>query len=650
MVYTNIKPFTTEEGVNLNKKKLLIIGVIVYCFCVLFYFVEDYWKSKSLILSGIDAKLRSATISTDFIISERVHYLAGKGIPLDKTIDKYNTIELSKYAKALGVNYIYSFIMKNGKVYYTASSVNDLEMKDGDYFAYLEPYPEATEELKSLFKTPEKELVEVASDRWGSFRSILKSHLGYGGQIYVVGADEEISELKRIYQRSALNTAFLAIFLLIIIIPIVLQYEKITNLESENKLNEKLLNKLEFDSITNLPYIEKLWVNPLDFPEPSLFIIEISNLKSLTTYYNKSNIEDLFRYVAHLLSNTSVIDSNFKLFKSGIDEFVLVINESNSYEDLYLLADNLYEEIYNKPFILDGRKIIIKPVISSSVVNAKEDLKGAFLRSNLALNYAHENNLRSFIYNVEDHHELALAEKEIFWTEKLWNALNDDRILPYFQAIQNVSTGKIEKYEALMRFKEIDGKILSPFAFLDIAYKTGLYFKLSEVMIKKTFDYFKDKKTEFSINISTKDVDDSHTKKILLRRVSLFPNPELIVFEIIESDGIDNYENLITFLNEVKKFGCKVALDDFGSGYSNFERISKLPIDYIKVDGSLIKNINSSINDEILVQMIVKVSKKIGVKTIAEFVHSKEVYDKVVNLGIDYAQGYYISEPIPTIK
>lgn len=634
----------------MNKKKLLFIGIVLYCFCVLVYFVDDYWKSKALILSGIDAKLRSASISTDFIISERVHYLAGKGTPLDKNIDKYNTIELSKYAKALGVNYIYSFIMKDGKVYYTASSVNDLEMKNGDYYAYLEPYPEATEELKNLFKTPEKELVEVATDHWGTFRSILKSHLGYGGQIYVVGADEEISDLQKIYQKSALNTALLSIFLLTIIIPVVLQYEKISNLESENKLNEKLLKNLEFDNITRLPYIEKLWVTPLEFSEPSLFIIEISNLKSLTTYYNKSDIENLFKYVAHLLSNTSVIHSNFKLYKSGIEEFVLVINEKNSFEDLYLLADNLYEEIYNKPFVLNGRKIIIKPIISSSVVNAKEDLKGAFLRSNLALNYAHENNLRTFIYNVEDHHELALAEKEIFWTEKLWDALNDNRILPYFQAIQNLSTGEIEKYEALMRFQEREGKILSPFAFLDIAYKTGLYFKLSEVMIKKTFDYFKDKNMEFSINISTKDVDDENTKKILLKKVSQFPKPQLIVFEIIESDGIDNYDNLITFLNEIKKFGCKVALDDFGSGYSNFERISKLPIDYIKIDGSLIKNINTSANDEILVQMIVKVSKKIGVKTIAEFVHSKEVYEKVINLGIDYAQGYYIAEPMPTIK
>lgn len=634
----------------MNKKKLLFIGIVLYCFCVLVYFVDDYWKSKALILSGIDAKLRSASISTDFIISERVHYLAGKGIPLDKNIDKYNTIELSKYAKALGVNYIYSFIMKDGKVYYTASSVNDLEMKNGDYYAYLEPYPEATEELKNLFKTPEKELVEVATDHWGTFRSILKSHLGYGGQIYVVGADEEISDLQKIYQKSAINTALLSIFLLTIIIPVVLQYEKISNLESENKLNEKLLKNLEFDNITRLPYIEKLWVTPLEFSEPSLFIIEISNLKSLTTYYNKSDIENLFKYVAHLLSNTSVIHSSFKLYKSGIEEFVLIINEKNSFEDLYLLADNLYEEIYNKPFVLNGKKIIIKPIISSSVVNAKEDLKGAFLRSNLALNYAHENNLRTFIYNVEDHHELALAEKEIFWTEKLWDALNDNRILPYFQAIQNLSTGEIEKYEALMRFQEREGKILSPFAFLDIAYKTGLYFKLSEVMIKKTFDYFKDKNMEFSINISTKDVDDENTKKILLKKVSQFPKPQLIVFEIIESDGIDNYDNLITFLNEIKKFGCKVALDDFGSGYSNFERISKLPIDYIKIDGSLIKNINTSANDEILVQMIVKVSKKIGVKTIAEFVHSKEVYEKVINLGIDYAQGYYIAEPMPTIK
>ena len=135
----------------------------------------------------------------------------------------------------------------------------------------------------------------------------------------------------------------------------------------------------------------------------------------------------------------------------------------------------------------------------------------------------------------------------------------------------------------------------------------------------------------------------------MLNNVKLFPKPELIVFEILESEGINNFSEIISFIKAVKEMGCKIAIDDFGSGYSNFERISQLEVDYVKIDGSLIKNIDTNQNNEILVQTIVDFSKKIGIKTIAEFVHSESVYKKVKELGIDYAQGYYIGEPSPNL-
>lgn len=122
-----------------------------------------------------------------------------------------------------------------------------------------------------------------------------------------------------------------------------------------------------------------------------------------------------------------------------------------------------------------------------------------------------------------------------------------------------------------------------------------------------------------------------------------------IVFELLESEGIENYTEVKHFINNIKQYGCKVAIDDFGSGYSNFSHILNLNVDYIKIDASIIKNIDKDQNCEYIAKLIVDFSNKVGIKTIAEFVHSRSVFEKVKEIGITYSQGYYFSEPLENI-
>ena len=136
-------------------------------------------------------------------------------------------------------------------------------------------------------------------------------------------------------------------------------------------------------------------------------------------------------------------------------------------------------------------------------------------------------------------------------------------------------------------------------------------------MINNTFEFFKDKKVEFSINLSAKDITDENIRRVILKKVIGFPNPNYIIFEIIESEGIDDYEELVNFIKNIRGLGCKIAIDDFGSGYSNFDRISKLPLDFLKIDGSLIKNLTTNKSNEILVHMIVKTAKRLEIKPVS---------------------------------
>jgi len=130
-----------------------------------------------------------------------------------------------------------------------------------------------------------------------------------------------------------------------------------------------------------------------------------------------------------------------------------------------------------------------------------------------------------------------------------------------------------------------------------------------------------------------------------MKRGQEFREPHRIIFEITESEGIENYSDVQTFIQRVKRHGCQIAIDDFGTGYSNFEHIMKLNVDYLKIDGSLVKNIDTSVESRIVVETIIQFAKKLGISTITEYVHNKSVYNVVKELGTDYVQGFYIGKP-----
>ena len=196
-----------------------------------------------------------------------------------------------------------------------------------------------------------------------------------------------------------------------------------------------------------------------------------------------------------------------------------------------------------------------------------------------------------------------------------------------------------------MRIKLEDGSILTPYSFLKEAKKAKLYLGMTRMLVKKACEYFKDKDIDFNLNLTLEDIKDQYTMDFIVNTMEKTNTAKQITFEIVESEGIESFTEVSNFIKKAKKLGCKIAIDDFGTGYSNFEYIIKLDVDYIKIDGSLIKNINTDNNLYLTVQTIVGFAKALKIKTVAEFVHNEEVLNCVKNLDIDYSQGFFIDEP-----
>jgi len=272
-----------------------------------------------------------------------------------------------------------------------------------------------------------------------------------------------------------------------------------------------------------------------------------------------------------------------------------------------------------------------------------EDKEHLLSTANMALSTARNKNIDFLIYN-ESKSLNKIYEENMHWTKKLSDAIKNNDIISFYQPIVNNSNLAYEKYECLVRMRDGE-KIISPFFFLEVAKKTRQYFAITKAVIEQAFEKFKNIDAEFSVNLSINDILEPDITEFILRMLQKHDIGSKVVFEIVESEYIINFEGVIRFINEVKKYNCKIAIDDFGTGYSNFEYLIKLKADYLKIDGSLIKNIDTDENALLVVSTIVEFSKKLGMQTIAEFVESEAIFKIAKELGIDYSQGYYFCAP-----
>jgi len=204
----------------------------------------------------------------------------------------------------------------------------------------------------------------------------------------------------------------------------------------------------------------------------------------------------------------------------------------------------------------------------------------------------------------------------------------------------------VTKYEALIRLEKEDGTIVYPASFIDEAKESKLLNKLTKIMLIKSFEIFRHHDCSFSINLSFSELLDEKNQDEIIKILDDYGrHAKKLTFEILEDDAIEDYELLNRFLNKVQKYGVDIAIDDFGSGYSNFGHIISMNTHFLKIDGSLIKIVDYDVQARVLVKSIVDFAKSMQIKTVAEFVHSKDVYDTVERLGVDCVQGFYLGKP-----
>lgn len=410
-----------------------------------------------------------------------------------------------------------------------------------------------------------------------------------------------------------------------------------------SKKTEELHNKIYTHLLSNLPNRNKLLEDIRKYKFLYIAILNIDKFQSLNDVYGEETGNILIKMSADFLRE-SIQESSMSLYHIGGDEFAIVARDDESLTNPVFIEniETILRKFKAKHFIYEDKSFQFMMSAGLSFGGKQKMLAYA----DMALKDAKKRNIQLSIFNddkeLEKNHQA-----DIECTKKLLYAFKNDCILSYFQPIVPIQdTSKATKYESLVRLRDQDGTIIPPFNFLKVAHTNRLYYKITRAVINNTLSVINEYSVPCSLNLSLNDIENEKSMNYFFEKLDQFDKNELLSVELLETEEFSNYQLVYDFCIKVRSYGVKVALDDFGSGYSNFSHILRLPIDYIKIDASLISNIDRDLSSQIMVETIVELAHKLNVYTIAEFVSSEEIFTTVKGLGVDYAQGFYLGKPL----
>jgi len=442
------------------------------------------------------------------------------------------------------------------------------------------------------------------------------------------------------YAISPLNNIFVYIFIAISFLIVILLYQ--TFLSIKNK-KESITDPLT--QVYNRNYMRDL-LKKININEYQVMMCDIDHFKQINDNYGHKAGDAVLVKTAKIL-NTQIRADDI-LIRFGGEEFLLFIKRKKEEPDMaYHIAQRIRKKIEDTHFLYEDKEIRL--TLSIGISSQPEHFKTI----SEAIKYADE-----MLYIAKREGRNKVVSTAIDTTKQQTNkskknindvkaALEENRILCYFQAIYNVKTKECIKYEALVRLKEPDGSITPPAAFLESIMYTNVYNDLTKTVLESVFAHIKENQVTISANLNFSDILDNTIYALILDELKEHKEfaPWLII-ELLEYEILSETSTLIQErLEEIKSFGVKIAIDDFGSGYSNYTMFKALPIDILKIDGSLIKDLDRSRTSYIIADSIVLLAKELKIKTVAEFVHSESVLREVELLGIDEAQGFYLAKP-----
>ncbi|MEM7590033.1 MAG: EAL domain-containing protein [Cyanobacteria bacterium P01_A01_bin.83] len=430
-------------------------------------------------------------------------------------------------------------------------------------------------------------------------------------------------------------------------------------------LHQKLSQMAIVDSLTNVynrRYFDRQfnleWNRLKRISSPlSLIMCDVDCFKIYNDTYGHQKGDQCLQQIAQTIANTIKRPADF-LARYGGEEFVIILPHTplegaiKVANTIRIAVENL--NIPHQNSLVDSAVVTISTGVASTIPNSQDNPQLLGKASDLALYQSKKRgrNCVSF-YCDPISHSNAEQQQKINWVKRLRSALKNNLFSLYAQPIKALGINDSRKYfEILLRLTDQENQVVLPGVFLDIAERNFLMSDIDTWVIDSLFktlegcDCTKWQNYRFAINLSGASLNNQPFMQFLSQKLISSPLPgHLFCFEITENVAISDINRVLEFIKTFKNLGCSFALDDFGKGMSSLTYLKNLPVDYLKIDGSFIRELDNNQASKVMVEAINYIAEGIGLKTIAEFVENRTIFESVLSLNVDYAQGFHLGSP-----
>ncbi len=611
------------------KGKWFIAGFTLFLVSLLVYVYYTYSSARSEIMHAVDERLLNAATSVKHILGQSYHDRISQGYDIGFSVYQTKSKQLSELAQALDIAYVYSMIMRDNKVYFTSSSYTKDDQENARVTQFLDLYPEATDINRGAFYSTEP-VFEQSSDQWGDFKTVFIPFVDKYGTTYITGADITLDDLNKKLQYSVTKAIITACFFFFIAVLVAAIYIYLLKRTLTTDASTGFANHIAL----------KYFIKKSNSHHMQLAIIWVNEIEDINSFYGTQVGDSVMK---NLLSHYQIRSpQSCKVYRLATNKIAVLTPKSFKSSELSDLVEsyNANSPVLTIPFIYitycagiaSGNKSLLIENAHIATLQAKHGRGKVVSYSKVMSDVKNQ-----YQYNVS----LAKEVQEAF---------DNNRIVPYFQAMFNTTNNEVVHYECLARMVTKNGEILKPDSFLNVVSRSRMGGLLTRTLFSQCIERFRKTDIYWSLNISDKDILDPSLSEYIANELKRYPHPENITLGLLESHAITNFLEVKTFISMVKTKGVNVIITGFGSGYSNISNALKLEVNGIKFDGALVKQAVSDENIALFIEHTVHAAKQLGLTLMAESVENISIENALKNVDVALMQGNYFAYPAPHVN
>ncbi|MEH6731403.1 MAG: GGDEF domain-containing protein [Pseudoalteromonas distincta] len=612
------------------KVSWIVAGFSLFLISLLTYVYYTYQTTRAEIMQSVDNRLLNAATSVKHILGDDYLSAVNQGDNISFSYYQDKSKQLSEFAQALDIAYVYSMILKDGKVLFSSSSYTQDDQNNGKVTQFLDLYPEATDANISAFYSTEP-VFEISSDQWGHFKTIFIPYVDpINGNTYLTGADITIYDLNEKLKESVSKAAAMASFFFFIAILVAAIYIYL------------LKRSLATDSSTGFSNHIALeyFIKKSNAHHMQLAVIWVNEIEDINSFYG-TEVGD--KVMKNLLIHFKLRSSTHcHIYRLATNKIVLLAPKEMSNDEF---TDLVKTYNFNTPVLTDP---FIYITLCAGIASGNKSL--LLENAHIAALQAKQGRHSVVNYSKALHDVKTQYQYNVEMAKEVREAFDNNRIVPYFQPIIDTNTNKVVQYECLARMVTAQGEVLKPDAFLNVVTRSRMDGILTRTIFSQCVSRFRKTDICWSLNITAQDMLDPNLSEFIADELKRYPHPGNTTLELLETQAIANFSEVKAFIGMVKTKGVKVIIDDFGSGYSNISNVLKLEVDGIKLDGALIKQIVNDKDIYLFIEHIASFANQLGLQLMAESVENTTIVTALKKANVTLMQGNYFAHPVPHVN